>query len=183
MRHNRLLPTILFALCFAAAAHAQQQPQAQVCTLTVEQAPELRGFRLGMSLDQVKTRIPNIQVRQLEFGLSDASASNLDAALYKGVVAIGFDFLDDRLVSLHVYYESVPWKSADQFAARVSESLKLPDAWKTSQGWSKDLKCAGFDVVAQSSPTVITLSVPGYNEILKQRRAQHEEQLRQSFRP
>jgi hypothetical protein len=182
MRHNRLLPAILFALCFAAAAHAQQ-PQSQACTLTVEQAPELRGFRLGMTLDQVRARIPNVQVRQLEFGLSDANASNLDAAAYKGVISIYFGFLDDHLVRLQVFYESVPWKTADQFASRVSESLRLPDAWKTSQGWSKELKCVGFDVVAEASPTVITLVVPGYNEILKQRRAQHEEQLRQSFRP
>jgi hypothetical protein len=185
MRYSRLLPVILFSLCFAAAAHAQQS---QVCTLNVEQAPELRGFRLGMTADQIKARVPGIQIKQQEFGASYAFLSsvdfhNLDAVAYKGINDIGFQFLDDRLVRFTVNYQSVPWKTAGQFAAKVSESLKLPDVWRDGDNFGKVLTCAGFDVTANAGMNAITLNTPGHNEVVKERREQRDEKLRQDFRP
>jgi hypothetical protein len=171
----------------AAATHAQQA-QAQVCTLTVEQAPELRGFRLGMTAEQLKARVPGIQVSQREFGVSNAVLSsvnfrNLDAVAYKGVNEISFAFLDDRLVRLTVFYQSVPWKNADQLAAKVSESLKLPNALRWGQNQDKVLTCAGFDIKAAVYENSITLDTPGYDEIVRRRREQRDEKLRQDFRP
>jgi hypothetical protein len=185
MRYSRLLPVIFFSLCFAAAAHAQQS---QVCTLNVEHAPELRGFRLGMTADQVKARVPGIQINKQEFGASFANLASvdfhsLDAVAYRGINDISFSFLDDRLVRFTVNYQSVPWKTAGQFAAKVSESLKLPDAWRDGGNFSEVLTCAGFDVIANANTNTITLNKPGYNEIVKERREQRDEKLRQDFRP
>jgi hypothetical protein len=184
MRYARVLLATLSALCFAAAAHAQQ---AQVCTLTAGQAPELRGFRLGMTTEQLKARVPGILVQQQEFGASRAVLSsvnfmNLDAAAYRGVSEIYFSFVDDRLVSFSVNYQGVPWKGPDQFAEKVSESLKLPAAWHSQNG-SEVLTCDGFKVTASAYPTAIMLSAPGYAEVIKRRREQYEEKLRQDFRP
>ena len=185
MRYTRFLLAILSCLCLAAAARAQQS---QVCTLNVEQSPELRGFRLGMTADQVKARVPDIQIRQGEFGSSNASLSsvnfrNLDAGTYKGVNDIYFFFLDDRLMRLSVNYQSVPWKNTGQFAAKVSETLKLPNVWRDDQGMNKVLTCAGFDVTANASMNTVTLNTPGYSEIVSGRREQRDEKLRQDFRP
>jgi hypothetical protein len=188
MRYARLLLAVLSALCLAAAAAHAQQAQAQACPLTIEQAPELRGFRLGMTTEQVMARVPGIQVQQGSFGASDARlppSSGADAAAYKGIDNIYFGFLDGRLVNLVVSYDqSVHWKSSDQFAAKVSEFLKLPEDWRgTANPNQKVLTCAGFDVTVTAYPNAIRLAVPNYNEVLSRRREQHEEKLRQDFRP
>jgi hypothetical protein len=140
-----------------------------------------------MTAEQLKARVPGIKVVQGEFGTSQAALSSvnfrdLDAVAYKGVNEITFSFLDDRLVRLTVYYQAVPWRNVDQFAAKVSESLKLPDAWRGNQN-SKELPCTGFNVWVTTYTNSVILDVPGHDEILKQRREQHAEQLRQSFRP
>ena len=188
MRYTRLLLAAIFALCLA-AAHAQQA-QAQVCTLTVEQAPELRGFRLGMTTEEIRARFPGALVRQMGFGSSSAQLTQAafgqgNADAYKGVNDINLLFLDDHLAYLAVGYDqTVPWKNAGQFAARVSEFLKLPDAWRDGAGnGNKVLTCAGFDVIVTPGINTVTLTIPGYSEVLRQRREQHEEKLRQDFRP
>jgi len=70
MKLTRLLLTTLLLLSGGTFINAQETK----CTLKINQAPELRGFRLGMTWEQVKNRAPRIELgTQDEFGHSKAT--------------------------------------------------------------------------------------------------------------
>jgi hypothetical protein len=186
--HRRLLLAALAVACACASARAQQQALAQACKLTLEQSPALRGFRLGMSLEQFKARYPGVPVTEqpsglMTVGLARGGFQGADAAAFEGVNNIGLSFLDGRLVSLWVGYDNtVQWRGVEQFASRVSELLKLPDAWVSEPGADTyGMKCAGFQL--RVSPNQIHLTIPGYQEVLRARSELREEERRRAFRP
>src|SRR6266404_1816658 len=77
---KRVFRLLLVAPLLAGSASAQKPP----CTLKLDQLPqsiELRGFRLGMTFEQAKASVPQIQlVRPDEFGVARTSKSlNLPA--------------------------------------------------------------------------------------------------------
>src|SRR6185436_13252683 len=85
----------------------------QPCTLKTGQltnAPELRGFRLGMTFPEVKTRVPKLRFgRTDEFGVSRTSISpsyepDFDVAGFADVRTISLDFLDGNLTTLWIGY-------------------------------------------------------------------------------
>lgn len=60
---KRIIVTALWALAcvpFASGQSSNEGPHKTECKLTVAQAPELRGFRLGMTEAQVVARLPEI---------------------------------------------------------------------------------------------------------------------------
>ncbi len=61
LSHFKALSIILFSLFLLVSCNKVnvEKPE-NVCTLTPEQVPEVRGFRLGMSYDAVKQRFPGI---------------------------------------------------------------------------------------------------------------------------
>jgi hypothetical protein len=187
--HRRLLLAALAVACACAPAPARQEAPAQACKLTLEQSPALRGFRLGMSLEQLKARYPGVPVMEqqekghLTAGLARGGFQGADAGTFEGVNDIHLDFLDGRLASLTVHYNNlVKWRSVGEFASRVSELLKLPDAWRTEQdSGSRVMPCADFNI--KVAPNRISLTVPGYQESLWRRLEQREEDRRRAFRP
>jgi hypothetical protein len=141
---------ILFVLCSASSASAQQ------CSLKIEQltdAPELRGFRLGMTYDQVKARVPQIQFgRADEIGVTKTSInpfydSRFDQASFADVRTISLDFLDGQLTTLWIGYESsFKWQTVNEFVRGISKSLNVPAAWSPKKG-GQELRCDGFTVL------------------------------------
>jgi len=154
MAHSRkaLLP-ILLALFTATTAPAQQSN----CSVKIDQlpdAPELRGFHLGMTYDQVKTRVPPIQFgRADQFGVAKTSINpsfgpQFDKASFADVRTVSLDFLDGKLVSLWIGYESTfKWQRLDEFVNGMSSSLNLPAGWSPKHG-GQQLTCDGFSVLA-----------------------------------
>lgn len=146
------LPFPKLAFIFLSLLSAATDAAAQ-CNLKREQlanAPELRGFRLGMSFDEVKTRVPQIQFgRPDKSGVTKTSISptydpRFDQASFADVRTISLDFLDGNLTSLWIGYEgSFKWKSVEEFANGISRSLKLPAAWSPKRG-GQQLRCDGF---------------------------------------
>ena len=69
----------LFLLCWTTGAAAQR------CSLKVDQlpnVPELRGFRLGMTFDEVKARVPQVRFGGAdEIGLTKTSITGLRSKL------------------------------------------------------------------------------------------------------
>jgi hypothetical protein len=186
--YRRLLLAALFVASAASAARAQQpQTPAPPCKLTLEQSPALRGFRLGMSIQQLRERLPGIAVTEDTSGLTVARFTPLDFKTqpvgYEGVNDINFSFLDDRLVSLWVGYDNrVEWKSVGQFASRVSELLKLPDAWREDPGGVRsEMDCSGFKIAVLQNQ--ISLTVSGLYEETSRRRQQRDEERRRKFKP
>src|SRR5438445_11585624 len=77
---------LLLLLAFSSVAFGQgnsQKAPATKCTLTVTQAPELRGIRLGMKQAQVLARFPGLSMdRADELGQSRLQLALIDADLY-----------------------------------------------------------------------------------------------------
>jgi hypothetical protein len=117
----------------------------QPCTLRVETAPELRGFRLGMSIEQIQNKFRGLSIPPAnEFGLatviidSSVSADQINpstahsfvaAARYpefSGVRRIYLEIVDGSLATIKVFYKNEPkWNSVDEFISRTSEALRL----------------------------------------------------------
>ena len=150
MQLTRLTP-FLILLC-ASIATAQERP----CALKLSQlpdAPELLGFRMGMTKDQVKARVPQVVFgRANTFGVSKTSINpdfdpRIDKSTFAGVRTISLDFLDGRITSLWLGYDSsFKWHTVPEFVAGISESLHLPDAWASWKSRGQQLRCADFQM-------------------------------------
>ncbi|MBC7929485.1 MAG: hypothetical protein H7Z38_02860 [Rubrivivax sp.] len=188
MRLTRLLTTTFFVTLFAAAAAAQQAPAAQPCMLKAESAPELRGLRLGMNVEQIKARFPSAQFGQSQFGLTNGQINNAldapapDAAMLKGINSIFLQLVDQRLTQISVSYgNSIRWESNEQFISRVTEALKLPAVWKDVNQNLPYIECDGFVVKAQVNSISIIARKP--YEVVEKRQREQQEKERQSFQP
>jgi hypothetical protein len=141
-----------------------------------------------MSVEQLKARYPGVPVTEQPSGLTTAGLARsgfqgADAATFEGVNDINLGLPDGRLVSLRVSYDNrVRWRGVEQFSSRASELLKLPDARVTEPGAdAQGMKCAGFQI--RASPNQIHLAIPGYQEVLRARHEQREEERRLAYRP
>jgi hypothetical protein len=145
---------LLVLTSLSSIAASAQQPN---CSMKIDQLPdsaELRGFRLGMTYDQVKARVPQIQFGQADqFGIAKTSINpyfdpRIDKVGFADVRTISLDFLDGRLVTLWIGFENTfKWQSLDEFVAGMSKSLNLPVAWSPKRG-GRQISCAGFSVFA-----------------------------------
>jgi hypothetical protein len=152
-KHLALLCTLI--LCGAHVASAQETK----CTLKITQlaaAPELRGFRLGMTMEQFRARVPKLNIRPAdEFGTTAINIypeyeTNIDKATFEGVRTISLDFLDGRVVSLWVgYAPDFKWKNFDEFLEGMTRSLSLPVTWQTKMR-ARELACEDFHVIANT---------------------------------
>jgi len=141
------------------------------CTKPLNQAPELRGFRLGTSVNEIQNRFPGFpQLSPDEFGLAKViiQATNIPEAVLPagdnyvlvsvsrypeigGTDRIILKFVDGKIASIKVYYpDDIKWSSVDEFVKKTSESLDLPNGWETPD-YTKDylhVFCNGFFVRA-----------------------------------
>jgi len=153
---------LLVAPLLVVSASAQKP----TCTLKLDQLPEsieLRGFRVGMTFEQAKAHVPQIQLaRPDQFGVARISINpyfdpSYDRTRFADVRTISLDFLDGALVSLWIGFEkSFKWQSLDVFVAGISKSLNLPAEWPAKRG-GRELNCDGFSVFASmiaGSPSV-----------------------------
>ncbi|HEX9544269.1 MAG TPA: Ada metal-binding domain-containing protein [Pyrinomonadaceae bacterium] len=114
---------------------------------------ELFGFHLGMTAEQVKARVPQIVSSQTDdLGVSKTTINpdfdaRIDKAAFAGVRTISLDFLDYRVSSLWLGYESsFKWQTVPDFVAGISQSLRLPDAWEPWKSRGSRIRCADFQM-------------------------------------
>ena len=102
------------------------------CTLIPEQAPELRGFKLGLSLPEVRQKFPDFpQPKELEYGKAIAKVYPWQVSEQNALKDIEIEFVDNRIVKIEVFYnDELKWKSADEFAQKTGEAMKLDGTWK-----------------------------------------------------
>jgi hypothetical protein len=63
------------------------------------------------------------------------------------VRTISLDFLDDRLISLWLGYDSTSkWQAVPDFVKGISQSLRLPDDWRPWKFRGQHLTCADFQM-------------------------------------
>jgi hypothetical protein len=89
---KKVILLILISLTWSVLASAQSKTKAEnnppKCTLGLDQAPELRGFRIGMTQDKVLARFPGTTLEKPDkFGLARLRISIIDStALIKAAI-------------------------------------------------------------------------------------------------
>jgi hypothetical protein len=159
------------------------------CTLKMSDlpdAPELFGFRMGMTPVQVKARVPQVAFqRPNDFGVSKTSLSpdfdpRIDKASLAGVRTISLDFVDDRLTSLWFGYDgSFKWQTVPDFVKGISQSLHLPDAWKSWRVRGQQINCADFQmtvVMVGEGPSFHVIDETAEQTIAARRQAKEEQE-------
>ncbi|HEY0322809.1 MAG TPA: hypothetical protein VGC66_17780 [Pyrinomonadaceae bacterium] len=173
------------------------------CTKTLAESPTLRGLRLGMTSDTVKTFLPS-----LTFGIpmpdkvqpAWANAVSFSSPLpeFKDISDVYLFFWDKRVIYIAMDYNSISEaKSNEEFVARLSKVMGLTGEWqdielahltsdkipKIIKYKGKRLECNGFSIKAglylKQYPS-IELRDTAASEILNERKKQREEQERQN---
>jgi hypothetical protein len=197
--------TILCILLVSISSVLGQNPSK--CELKPEQAPAIRGFRLLMTADDLKRKLPNVQIPAAnELGLAfsevtffplpdrfnisygtEGSANTYDVRKlteFKGWERINFELLDNKVVTLTIFYDaSVKWDKLSTFTSQMSSLLKLPDNWTDGI-----LMCNGFNVSAEVYPGLsqkgtIQFSSDEALNTYEQRKKAAEETKRKQFKP
>ena len=142
-------------LACAAISFAQQQPSA--CPL--KQAPEFNGFRIGMTMLDVKSRVadPSTFEEKLSSGNKIGSAAiellgqDLKDEYADGVEDVHLTFVDKRLAIIKVTYNGAGnWMGAQDFFKQTAAKLGLTEIAATgaTRGSGSNEKyridCTGF---------------------------------------
>ena len=183
MPFSRLLfATIVVAFISATTAPAQ-------CTkklVELPAAPELLGFKLGMTKEQIKAHVPQTEFgRTDDFGVSKTTINpyfdpKIDKTKFEGVRSISLDLLDQRLTSLWIGYdENFKAKNVNEFVKLISQSLQLNASdWSSWRSRGQQMRCADFQLVVTmvaGGPTLRVIDAAA-EETVAMRRQQKEEQ-------
>ena len=146
-----LFPLLLLCASMVAA----QESQCRLKLADLPAAPELMSFRLGMTTEQVKARVPQVLFAKADdFGVAKTSINpdfdtRIDKSTFPGVRTVSLDFLDGKLTSLWLGFDgSFKWKTIADFVRGISQSLRLPDAWTSWRTRGQQLRCADFQMTA-----------------------------------
>jgi hypothetical protein len=156
------MPSLRFFI-FAAiltASVAAYAPAQETCAL--REAPELAGFRLGMSPAAVRKSLADTSMFDNKISTKSttgASAVNVSAAELNekagdGIETVYLSFVDDKLAHIKVTYNGAgQWDGLQDFFARESAKLGLPKpagerSFEGSGGNEKYIvKCGAFNAV------------------------------------
>jgi hypothetical protein len=138
------------------------------CALTEASAPQVRGVRLGMALDQVVALFPgSTRRKEIKEGIDDAKAARGDetitlvfdpsvdgaAGSSADVSGIAVGFTRSRVTDFLIIYVGPAWGSVDEWVSKLAEAFKLPagNAWTTgnSETPNKVLRCKEVEIEAQ----------------------------------
>ena len=147
------LRLLFLALLVSISATSSIDAQCTQKLVELPQAPELLGFRLGMTKDEIKARVPQTRFGHADdFGVSKTTINpyfdeSIDKSKLESVRSISLDLLDDRLTSIWIGYdETYKVQAVEDFIKSVSASLKLTGPWSAARGRGQQLKCADFQV-------------------------------------
>jgi hypothetical protein len=184
MRASSLLAVLLFAL----PVSAQDQ-----CTLKIDQSPEVRGLKLGMSLSGIQKIFPDYRPKDNEsFGAQVGllTASRLRRARgisYEGVRAVWITLVDGYLASFEVAYDGTyKWSSVNEFTDKLSETLKIPKAWEATGESARMVVCSDFYIKAaipNYGESQLIFTKVGLDGILRERREESEKRKKETFKP
>jgi len=139
---------------------------------------------MGMTKDQVKVRVPQVVFgRTDEFKVSKTSISpdfdpRIDKSTFAGVRTLSLDFLDDRITSLWLGYDSsFKWHTVPEFVEGISQSLHLPTAWTSWKSRGQQLRCADFQMtvsIVAEGPSFRILDEDAEETLAARREAREE---------
>ena len=148
-------------------------------------APELFGFQLGMTKEQIKAKVPQTRFGRADpFGVAKTTINpdfdpTIDKTKFEGVRSVSLDLLDDRLTSLWIGFdESFKAKTVEEFVKLISQSLQLTGNWSSYRSRGQQLRCSDFQLVVTivaNAPSFRLLDI-GAEDTVAQRRQAKEEQ-------
>jgi hypothetical protein len=179
--------TILLVMVFPQLS-SPVNAQTQQCTLKLADlpaAPELLGFQMGMTKEQVKLRVPQVKFGKTDdLGVSKTTINpyfdpSIDKTAFIGVRSISLDFVDEHLTSLWIGFdETYKVTTVDEFVKRISQSLHLPDSWTGWRSRGQQMRCDNFQLtvtMVAGGPSVRVLDL-GAEDIVATRRETKEEE-------
>jgi len=176
---------VLLFVLFSVGNVLGQDSQCKVKLSELSQAAELSGFRMGMTMDQVKARVPQVVFgRTNDLGTAKTSInpyydSRIDKSAFADVRTVSLDFLDGRVTSIWIGYEpTFKWSTVADFVKGISQSLSLPDAWSPWKSQGQQLKCPDFQVTVSSvarGPSFRILDLTAGETLTARRIAKEEE--------
>jgi hypothetical protein len=162
-------------------------PVSAQCTqkiATLPAAPELFGFRLGMTKDEIRALVPQAEFpRNDPFGVAKTTINphfdpKIDQVKYKGVRSISLDLLDSHLTSLWIGYDNTfKVQNVDEFVKLISDSLQLSGNWSSWRSRGQQLRCADFQLIVTTlagGPSLRVLDFGAEDTIAARRQAQEE---------
>lgn len=190
------------AVCLATLACSQGLAISQSCPLKIESAPELRGFRIGMSIAEIKKRHPKFEPGEGDvdgyFGQSlwwtNAELAEVGPEDRAGATGIELGFLDSKLIQLKVKYDGFSeWGDIGKFTAVMIERLKLPsEGWEVVDPKTRKLKCTGFTIKIKldpkqgqyelEAPSVVVVDDNAVSEVIARQKSRKERRQR-TFKP
>jgi hypothetical protein len=163
-------------------------PVSAQCTqkiATLPAAPELFGFRLGMTKDEIKELVPQVQFPRADpFGVAKTTINphfdpKIDQTKYKGVRSISLDLLDSQLTSLWIGFDDTfKVQNVDEFVKIISNSLQLSGNWSSWRSRGQQIRCGDFQLIVSTlagGPSLRLLDFSAEDTIAARRQA-HEEQ-------
>jgi hypothetical protein len=152
---QRSFIAIVFLFLLTATSFAQENN----CALKLSHlkpAPEAFGFRLGMTVEEVKAIVPTLPMGKADdLGVMKTSFSprfdpKIEKEKFENVRTVSFEFFDGKLMDLWIGYTSeFKWATLDEFLPQMSASFGLPiNGWKT-KGIERRLDCEEFLVEAK----------------------------------
>lgn len=176
-------PLLLVAFCLLTGHMALGQCTQKIATLPA--APELYGFRLGMTSDDIKTLVPQTRFPKTDhFGVAKTTINpsfdpTIDQKKFEGVRSISLDLLDDRLTSLWIGYDDTyKIKTVDEFIKAISQSLHVSGNWSSWKSRGQQLRCADFQLIVGTlagGPSLRLLDFAA-DDTIAARRQEKEEQ-------
>jgi len=179
MLRRLLFPLLLLLLVHSVSAQCTKKMS------DLPAAPELLGFRLGMSKDQIKAKVPQTVFGKTDhFGVTKTTINpyfdpTIDKTKFEGVRSISLDLLDERLTSLWIGFdETFKAHTAEEFMKLISQSLQLDGNWSSYKSRGQQLRCTDFQLVVTTvagGPSFRLIDT-GADLLIAERRQAKEEQ-------
>ncbi len=197
LMRTTLVSLSLLLLLLSGGAVARQTknsvvPKPEPCKFTLDQAPVLRGFKLGMTQEDIETAGLSVPWQDQDVGFSQALLVGRQLAGAKGenVHHIILQALDKKITSIEVTYDgSIKWSNAREFATAVYNGLmpvvvSVPPGVRSTGPYYMD--CGGFALDVDYGSGIIPrvhLYDPRAYQVVEQRKAGRENKKRQTFKP
>ena len=178
-----LRPCLFAVLLLLLAQSASAQCTKKISELPA--APELSGFQLGMTKEQIKKQVPQTKFGHEDaFGVSKTTINpyfdeTIDKTRFQGVRSISLDLLDDKLTSIWIGFdEDYKVHTAEEFVKLISQSLQVNGNWSPYKSNGQQLRCADFQLIVTTvarGPSFRLLDI-GADNLVAERRQLKEEQ-------
>jgi hypothetical protein len=173
------------------------------CSAVHANAPDVRGFRLGMTIAQLQRRHPKFKPNRPDvYGYIGQSlwflqdVAEMSEADREGLSGLELAFLDGKLIDVLVKYDGfIEFGDISLFTQTIASKLGLPPEteWESiKHPPSRRLVCSTFTVVTQLLPKVSKYELETQSlrlfdqnafEVLEKRKKEKPEQDRRTFKP